>query len=79
MNPGIDGHKMSKKHNNIIPVFSEISGLREWAVKIFTAFILPIEHRIPENCNIFNIYKLFVASEAVECLFCAISGWKVRL
>lgn len=66
--PGIDGQKMSKSYNNIIPIFEDDKKLRKIVRKIKTDSTSVEDKKNPQNCTIFNIYKLFASSSDVESL-----------
>ena len=61
--PGTDGQKMSKSYGNVISVFGEEKLLRKQIMSIVTDSKELEEPKNPNNCNIFQIYKL-LASEA---------------
>jgi len=64
--PGIDGQKMSKSYNNIIPVFATPDEIRKVVAKIKTDSTKVDEPKDPDKCIIYNIYKLLAASEDVK-------------
>lgn len=64
--PGIDGQKMSKSYNNIIPVFGREEEIKKAVMSIVTDSKLPEEKKIAEENNIFNIYKLFANPEELK-------------
>ncbi|MBN1115462.1 MAG: tryptophan--tRNA ligase, partial [Oligoflexia bacterium] len=66
--PGVDGEKMSKSYNNIIPVFAEPDKIRKLVAKIKTDSSLPGDPKDPGKCIIFSIYKLFAQDSDVEDL-----------
>lgn len=57
--PGIDGQKMSKSHNNTIPLFAEDDEIEKAAMSIITDSKNPEEPKDPEKDNIFAFHKLF--------------------
>lgn len=65
--PGIDGQKMSKSYGNTIPIFSSGRDLRKRVMAIITD-TSPVEApKEPENCTVFQLYRLFVTeAEANE-------------
>lgn len=66
--PGIDGQKMSKSYNNIIPIFEDEKRIKKQVMNIVTDST-PLEApKDPENCNIFAIYKLLASSEEIEIM-----------
>lgn len=60
--PGIDGQKMSKSYNNIIPIFADESEIRKIVARIKTDSSKVEESKDPDKCIIYNIYKL-IANE----------------
>ena len=64
--PGLDGRKMSKSYQNIIPIFSTSKELRKQVMRIVTDSRRPEEPKDPDKDNVFNIYKYFAPQEAVE-------------
>ena len=59
--PGLDGRKMSKSYNNIIPLFAgDAKQLRQAIAQIKTDSKLPGEPKDPDSSNLFMIYKAFV-------------------
>jgi tryptophanyl-tRNA synthetase len=66
--PGVDGRKMSKSYNNIIPIFSEEEALRKVIMKIKTNSLEPGEPKDSSDCNIFNIYKATSSKEKINDL-----------
>lgn len=66
--PGIDGRKMSKSYDNVIPIFAPASQVRKRVMSIVTDSRSPEEPKNPEECNVFNIYKHFSDPEQVEAM-----------
>lgn len=63
--PGIDGQKMSKSYGNTIPIFSEEKIQSKIIKKIVTEPVPMEDPKEFENCNVYNIAKLFLDYE--EC------------
>lgn len=61
--PGIDGQKMSKSYGNTIPIFSEEKIQSKIIKKIVTEAVPMEEPKEYENCNVYNIAKLFLDYE----------------
>lgn len=61
--PGIDGQKMSKSYGNTIPIFSEEKVQSKIIKKIVTEPVPMEEPKEYENCNVYNIAKLFLDFE----------------
>jgi len=64
--PGIDGQKMSKSYNNVIPLFGTDEEIKKAVMGIVTDSKAPEESKDPETNNIYNIYKLFATDEERE-------------
>jgi len=61
--PGLDGRKMSKSYNNVIPLFAPEKTLRKTIMRIVTNSQSVEEPKDPEACQIFQLYKLFADTE----------------
>ena len=59
---GLDGRKMSKSYNNIIPLLSDERTLKKSISKIVTNSLEPGEPKDIEGCNVFNLYRHFSTS-----------------
>ena len=66
--PGIDGQKMSKSYGNTIPIFSEEKIQSTIIKKIVTEAVPMEEPKEYENCNVYNIAKLFLDYEGCAAL-----------
>ena len=60
---GLDGRKMSKSYDNIIPLFADEKSLRKLIMKIKTNSLEPGAPKDTEGSTLFEIYRAF-ASEA---------------
>lgn len=58
--PGIDGQKMSKSYGNTISIFDEQKKQLKTIKKIVTENVAMDEPKEFENCNVYNIAKLFL-------------------
>ncbi len=58
--PGIDGQKMSKSYGNTINIFAEEKKQLKTIKKIVTQNVALEEPKEWENCNVYNIAKLFL-------------------
>jgi len=65
---GLDGRKMSKSYDNVIPLFSTSKSLRKTVMKIVTNSQSVEEPKDPSNCYIFSLYKLFSTKEEQDKL-----------
>ena len=63
--PGTDGQKMSKSYGNTIDIFQTDKKLRKNVMQIITDSTPMEEPKNPDNCNVFNIYKLLASDEQV--------------
>ena len=57
--PGLDGRKMSKSYDNIIPLFAPESELKKKIMRIITDSKLPDEPKNPDESTIFQLYRQF--------------------
>lgn len=64
--PGLDGRKMSKSYNNIIPLISDEKTLKKSISRIVTNSIEPGVPKDHQNCNIFKLYSNFSSHEELE-------------
>ncbi len=63
--PGTDGQKMSKSYNNCINIFGEEKKQLKAIKKIVTEPVALEEPKEYENCNVYNMAKLFLEEEAL--------------
>ncbi len=56
---GLDGRKMSKSYQNVIPLFATSKNLRKIVMKIVTNSQAVEEPKDPNICTIFTLFKLF--------------------
>jgi len=61
--PGLDGNKMSKSYGNTIDIFLPAKKLRKRIMTIQTDSKTMEEPKDPENCLVFDYYKLFANKE----------------
>ena len=64
--PGLDGRKMSKSYGNTIDLFQEEKPLRKQIMRIVTDPTPVEEAKDPDNCNLFQVYRLFLDEAGVE-------------
>jgi tryptophanyl-tRNA synthetase len=64
--PGLDGRKMSKSYNNVIPVFAPPAEIRKKVMSMTTDSRLKEEPKDPTTDNLFGLYSLFATSEETE-------------
>ena len=64
--PGIDGKKMSKSYNNIIPFLSSEKDLEKSISKIFTNSLEPGHAKDTKDCTLFQLYSCFAASDEIN-------------
>jgi len=61
--PGIDGRKMSKSYNNILPLFASSKELRKIVMKIVTNSQTVDEIKNPDESLIYSLYAIFATEE----------------
>ena len=61
--PGIDGQKMSKSYNNVIPIFGKEKEIRKQVMNIVTDCKGLEESKDPDTCNVVALFKLFASGE----------------
>ncbi|MBN1305564.1 MAG: tryptophan--tRNA ligase [Anaerolineales bacterium] len=66
--PGIDGRKMSKSYDNLLPIFAPAGKLRKRVMRVVTDSRPPEEPKNPDECNVFNIFKHFGAPEEIQAM-----------
>jgi tryptophanyl-tRNA synthetase len=64
--PGIDGQKMSKSYNNIIPVFASPDEIKKIIARVKTDSSKVEDPKDPDACIIYNIYKLLAPADQVK-------------
>lgn len=64
--PGIDGRKMSKSYDNVIPIFAPTKQFKKSIMRIVTDSKRPEDPKDPDQDNVFNIYRYFASPERVE-------------
>jgi tryptophanyl-tRNA synthetase len=64
--PGLDGRKMSKSYDNVIPIFADPGQMRKSVMRIVTDSRRPEEPKDPETDNVFAIYRHFATPELIE-------------
>lgn len=65
---GLDGRKMSKSYNNIIPLFASESELKKLIMRIVTNSQTIEEPKDPDKCNIYALYRYFASEKQIESL-----------
>lgn len=63
---GIDGRKMSKSYDNVIPIFAPPDKLRKVVMRIVTDSRRPEEPKDPDQDNLFSIYRYFASPQDQE-------------
>ena len=61
--PGLDGRKMSKSYDNIIPLFAPESELKKKIMRIITDSKLPADKKDPDESTIYQLYKHFATPD----------------
>lgn len=62
---GLDGRKMSKSYENIIPLLDDEKKLRKSVMKIVTNSVEPGEPKDSKECTVFDLYKNFADEEKI--------------
>lgn len=74
--PGLDGRKMSKSYDNVIPLFEGgEKALREAIMKIVTDSKLPGEPKDPESTSLTALYDAFAMHEERRRIPQEAEGW----
>ena len=76
--PGLDGRKMSKSYNNIIPFLCTDKVLQKAISKIVTNSLEPGEPKDTKECNLFKLYSLFASTDQIASMSLAYDdgiGW----
>jgi tryptophanyl-tRNA synthetase len=60
---GLDGRKMSKSYDNVIPLFAPPKRLRKLVMSIVTDSTPVEDPKDPDTCNVFALYRLFASAE----------------
>ena len=63
---GLDGRKMSKSYNNVIPLFAPSNQVRKQVMRIVTDSKRPEEPKVPDECNVFAIYRHFSDADSIK-------------
>lgn len=66
--PGLDGRKMSKSYQNVIPLWLTQKKLRKLIMKLKTDSLTVEEPKDPEVCNVFQLYRLFGTEKEIQVL-----------
>ncbi|MFL7892932.1 MAG: tryptophan--tRNA ligase [Anaerolineales bacterium] len=64
--PGLDGRKMSKSYDNVIPIFSDSKEVKKRVMRIVTDSRRPEEPKNPDTDNVYAIYKYFASPEDIQ-------------
>ena len=76
--PGLDGRKMSKSYDNVIPLFAPAKQLKKLIAGIVTDSRAPGEAKDAEGSNVFQLYQAFASTEetvAMRQAFADGIGW----
>lgn len=61
--PGLDGRKMSKSYDNVIPLFASQGDLKKKIMRIITDSKLPDDAKDPDTSTIFQLYRHFATPD----------------
>jgi len=64
--PGIDGRKMSKSYNNIVPFLSSEKDLEKSISKIITNSLEPGQPKDTKDCTLFQLYSFFATTDEIN-------------
>ena len=76
--PGLDGRKMSKSYDNVIPLFAPREQLRKLVYGIVTDSRAPGEPKDAEGSNVFQLYQAFASADEATAMRAAFAdgiGW----
>lgn len=65
---GLDGRKMSKSYDNVIPILAEHKAMRKLVMKIVTDSTPMEDAKDPDTCNVFALYRLFATEPERDAL-----------
>lgn len=65
---GIDGRKMSKSYDNVIPLFADSKQIRKRVMSIVTDSKRPEDPKNPDECHVLAIYQHFANPAEIEML-----------
>ena len=66
--PGLDGRKMSKSYNNVIPFLCSEKELQKGVMRIVTNSLEPGVKKDTSDCNLFTIYSSFASNDQIDAL-----------
>lgn len=66
--PGLDGRKMSKSYDNVIPLMATSSELKKKIMRIITDSKTPDEPKDPDTSTIFQLYRHFASPDEIADL-----------
>jgi tryptophanyl-tRNA synthetase len=66
--PGLDGRKMSKSYDNVIPLFAAREQLRKLIAGIVTDSRAPGEAKDVDTSNVFQLYQAFASDEETAAM-----------
>ncbi len=76
--PGLDGRKMSKSYDNVIPLFAPREQLRKLVYAIVTDSREPGEPKDTDGANVFQLYQAFASADETAAMRAAFAdgiGW----
>ena len=65
---GLDGKKMSKSYNNIIPLMASRKKLKKLVMSIETDSTPMEDPKDPDSCTVMSLYKYFASEEQVRAM-----------
>ncbi|GAB3379441.1 tryptophan--tRNA ligase [Lysobacter fragariae] len=72
--PGLDGRKMSKSYDNVIPLFAPREQLKKLIAGILTDSKAPGEAKDADSSHVFQLYQAFASAEETGAMRDAFAG-----
>jgi tryptophanyl-tRNA synthetase len=66
--PGLDGRKMSKSYDNVIPLFAPREQMRKLVYSIVTDSRAPGEPKDTDGSNVFQLFQAFAGADETEAM-----------
>jgi len=66
--PGVDGQKMSKSYGNTVELFGTEKATKKRIMQVKSDSRTLEDPKVPEECNIFALYKLFATEQEQEAM-----------
>jgi len=66
--PGLDGRKMSKSYDNVVPIFDTPANIEKAVKRIVTDSALPADKKDPDANTVYQIYKAIASKDEAAAL-----------